>query len=319
MAEEKISFWFATIDVCGMQIPTENSCKAMASEIKDLDNWLVFTGFNNWWASTREKSFNPHHYLSTCDSSEIKELNLRSRLIKIDEIQTELSRCFDFSTLRKARAIVDWHLISRGNFTGSDNQQLIKASRTILSKVKKGEAELSDVKFPTVKRYHHLLECGKSISDSRQELNNEYSATSNYVTQFCKHIDYLSDTNECIKSLIYEQLDIHKQLLIIAKNAEPHIYHFSCPFCGKCQVVPKRKKPKSCGSDECDLKYKTQWEEKNRPRTTSDPDGWIVAFDGKPRLCMGIKCDDGLDQGGRLRQVNVECLCRECYPESIDR
>lgn len=320
------------MEVCGLEVPTKKSCEYMLNTLPNVESKLFFTAGCNGWVKTNEVKYNPHKYISIPESSIVEKLNLEpknikkvikeikllARLIEIDDTLAEITG-FNFAFLRQTKALMGWHQSLRGGYTGIDHQKIRKALSKQSKLLETSTYPLSIKSIP-VKDYSHLLRVGKHETEDEYYLRNEYSTACIYLYRFSKAVDKLAITNSTIRELNIEEVTIMNRIVTnIESDPIDLLYRYCCPFCGKHEFITKRKKPKSCGSQECIDRYKPQWEEKNRPRTTSDPDGWIVAFDGKSRLCMGIKCDDGLDQGGRLRQVNVECLCRECYPESIDR
>jgi hypothetical protein len=151
------------------------------------------------------------------------------------------------------------------------------------------------------------------VSDLQLLLVEEFLEAVGYSNRFAATIDLIANEFPDIYQIYIQIFEIEKRWFDITNDLR-RTYLYKCPFCGDRKWIERGAKvPKTCGSGECDLKYKTQWEERNRPRKTSDPDGWVLAFDGTRKLCKGSKCDDGENEFGRLRQVNAEYLCRECF------
>jgi hypothetical protein len=311
MIEKKISFWLTTIDVCGYQVPTKQSCEAIGELLKEnTTNWLIFCGYNNYLASIHETHFNPNDYLSTCDPSERYGLNLKSRLVEIDRNITDYSGCFDFTKLRVARAIFDWHRTIRGNYTGTDTQQLLKA----LGQVQNGKYNFYDIKFPSKKDYSHLLESAGSMSDSERRLNNEFIYAYDYIKRFDKYVDCLSPTDEYIRNLSLEKVYIIRKILNLPKIYDPPKFLFTCPFCSKSEIIDQRKKPKSCGSPECEKAYSANTTRKNinQPyavNNKSKNNSRWVKMDNIYRWCI--------DSCGKRRLVDYQFVCKKCHDKTV--
>jgi hypothetical protein len=147
------------------------------------------------------------------------------------------------------------------------------------------------------------------------EIFSEYVESTQFLSEWYKKASMKSnDKSELRKLMTRERLLIKKILENREKSKNPHLN--KCCFCQKLFLSKRGKKLKMC--DECKLEHKNkkQWEEENRPKK-GDPEGWIKAFDGNRKLCQGLLCNDGYEEVGRFREVNAECICRECYRESI--
>jgi hypothetical protein len=309
---------FMTIEVCGLNIPTNRSVEAMMDLIPDIEPRIIFSAISNSWVDTNQGVFNSDEILLNYKATDVilepsvaklfvKSLNLRSRLIEIDRIEAKISG-FDFNSVRQSRAIMSWHETLRGNYTGTD----IHKVRTALSKkckVNKGLANPLSVNFPPAKDYSHLMRVDKQLSKVELWLNCEYLSAWDYMRRFCKAVDDLS-TNADIIKLENEIDDIYKQLATIEENDKlTSIHFFYCKYCKKYQPITNGKTPKSCGSKECEDKYKKDWENRKRP-PKGDPVGWVMAFGGKRQECQSEKC---LYEEPGKRQVNINRICRECF------
>jgi hypothetical protein len=147
------------------------------------------------------------------------------------------------------------------------------------------------------------------------EIFPEYVESRQFLSDWYKKASIKSNNDHELRKLIICEklltLQIHKN---IESSNNQHLN--ICWFCKKDFQSKRGKKLKMC--DECKLEHKNkkQWEEENRPKK-GDPEGWIKAFDGNRKLCQGLFCNDGYKEVGRFRDVNAECICRECYRQSI--
>ncbi len=290
---------FSVALVCGTQIPSKDSFIAQLSLIQPDEKQIkIFCGENNKLASAIHRNSNPDNSLLICDPSEIEELKLHSRLVETRKELTEILGNFDFDSVMISEAITTWHETLRVNHIGNNRQKLIKAARTITSKVKTGKVSLSSVKFPPKRDYSDLLKYDPN-NTAEAFLFREYDDASNYVRRFRRAVDNLSVKNTRVKNLSFEQADILKQILIIAEKY-PSTYLYCCPFCKKYEVIEKKptRVPKSCKP--CENKYSPNNRRENHPKKNWKHDPNVRG------LCDG-SC------GSIRRHLNSNRTCRKCY------
>lgn len=304
---------FRTIIVCGKTIPTECSYQSILSKMPDEKSKLNFITFNNKWVINHDQIYNPLDYIYSCDDSDKEILALCLRLNQIYKIQIEVARFLNFDLFMQSRALGSWHEAMRANFTGGD-PQTIRKQTTKLIKITKGKLSPASFDASPIDKASGILKYTES-SLSEYLLAQEYSIATSYEYLVESTIAVLYTSNKRIESLTIKRLETEKKLAQIAEKELPIDYLFCCPFCGSRKYVPQGKTPKSCGDPKCEDAYKIAWEQKNRPAATHDPEAWVMAFGGKRRSCTGIICSD---DGGKFRQVNDKCLCRECYDKSVE-
>ncbi len=302
------SLIFKNMEIDGFNVPTQSVVEAMMNTLPCSQSRILFSLSSNDWVDTHWIIFKPHESHST-EPIVIKEIKLRSRLMEIDKIESEIAG-FDFTSVRLCKAIMSWHETLRGNYTGTNIQQLKRALNSKVKSSKVFECHSSS-EFPTVKDYSHLMRLGEHLTPDEYLPCREYLDTSNFIKRFCQTIDDLTIANAEIRKLELEIADIYNQIAIIAESHPLRSLHsFCCPFCGKYILTQthKMKKPKSCGSPECDLKYDALIKRETRKAKQSDKlGGFEKGFGGARKRC--IEC--------KTRQtVNDNRMCEKCLKDA---
>jgi hypothetical protein len=255
---------------------------------------------------------NPFHGLSTRFRSQEKKIKTPFSLAEVRAILDGFRSSRYYSHYADYAAFllgIGCREAMRANFTGGD-PQTIRKQTTKLIKIAKGKLSPASFDASPIDKDSGMLKYTES-SLSEYLVAQEYSIATSYEYLVESTIAILYTSNKRIESLTIKRLETEKKLAQISEKEIPIDYLFCCPFCGSRKYIRQGKTPKSCGSPKCEDDYKIEWEQKNRPPTTThDPEGWVMAFGGKRRSCTGIICKA---EGGQFRQVNDKCLCRGCY------
>jgi hypothetical protein len=295
-------YMFRQLDVYGVSVPSTVAVAAVTEGVNDESLKVIAQASNNW----------VNHHDMIIYPSRLSPDTLHYELSKIFERRYKILESIEASLnlsgkyYIKSKMVLGWHSSVRGSNFPWDPQ---KYSR-IAARKSKGKANTS---YPELD-FTPLLQPGDS--DLQKRLVDEIVEALNYINKFEKAL------NSIDIRLTAQFGEIEKEWFDTTNKYKQDLdrrYPYECPFCGIRKWVERGVRvPLSCGA-ECKLKYKPQWEEKNRSRRTSNPDGWVLAFYGTRKLCKGAKCDDGENEFGRLRQVNAESLCRECFTEGHAR
>jgi hypothetical protein len=243
---------------------------------------------------------------SMCNPEDDAGYIFRELLIKLNQNyqkQNEVIGGNEFERIWQSLYVVNWFAAMVAKSRETNIQDLKRKAKKIYDDFKKTEyIEFENANENHTPRYSDLMNFP------------EYASSIEILSDWYRDASTLSNENsELRKLIIREKLLIEQICENIEKSNNQHLN--ICYFCKKNFPSDRGKNLKKC--DECEGKNKKQWEKENRPKKTSEPDGWIKAFDGNRKLCQGILCNDGYEEVGRPRQVNAEYICRECYRKSL--
>jgi hypothetical protein len=304
---------FKQLNVYGLSIPTEVCISAILEEINDDESAKIFFQAHNEWALSQNLICNPCEYTLFSGTYDYELVMNYKRMETIVFVLGSILK-LDAKTYIQSCAIISWHSSVRGMFTGGNLQEKRKIVSKYISNLKgKTSHDLSKSSYSVLPSIELLNLKGRSDNEilMMMHLFNAIKYTDNFfdtVRLVRKNIPY-------VEELYQELFNIENSIFkLIEKNdRDPdRTFSYRCPFCGVWKRVGRGKLPVTCKSPECLYKYKQNWDDTNRPPKGRDPEGWVVAFDGKPQECHGEKCL--LDLPGK-RQVNLSRICRQCFVE----
>jgi hypothetical protein len=325
---------FAQTDVFGKYLPSRSSIEDVMSRFEDINrtndenrvNKQRFCSLNYTTVVELDKSFNPTRNLTELENINIV-LNYQEWLTNIETrkdkpaflelsvmYQRNLDRMcqltgHDFYCVIQDNFVIAWYGYLIGN-SGHIGDQKFKRELEAILKVAEGRKPISLYK-PIGNRDEYC---------SRLRDYEDLGLADKRFSEFTDAVSNLAKSNDEMSILVLAQHEVTLRLTEIVEKSPKRSVPFLCRFCNNISdIIRGGKTPSSCTKCKNEGLYKQDWEKNNRPPTQQDPIGWVIAFDGKRMLCEGVKCDDGYDEVGRLRQVNAECICRECYRESIGR
>ncbi len=298
MSQRTFSPPFKRLNIYGRCIPSDESIDLILDEIGDDIAEKQFVKTNNTLIEIIQSMCNPE------DDAGYIFRELLIELYQNYQKQDEVIGDNRFDRLWQSLYVVQWFAAMVAKSRETNIQTLKRIAKKIYDNFKKAEhIEFENTNENVSHRYPDL------------EIFPEYAESRQFLSDWCKKASIKSNNDHELKKSI-----IHERLLTLQINESienSNNQHLNiCWFCKKDFPSDRGKKLKMC--DECKLghKNKQQWEEENRPKK-GDPEGWIKAFDSNRKLCQGLLCNDGYEEVGRFREVNAECICRECYRKSI--
>ncbi len=299
MSKRKFFPPFKRLKIFGRCIPSDKSIGLILDEIGDDSIEKQFLESNNTLIEIIQLMCNPK------DDAGFIFRQLFIELYQNYQKQDDVIGENEFDRLWQSLYVVQWFAAMVTESREMNIQSLKRKAKKIYDDFKNTEfIEFENVNENYTHRYPDL------------EIFSEYVKSTQFLSEWYRKASIKSNNDHELKKLITCEklltLQIHEK---IENSNNQHLN--TCWFCQKDFQSKRGKKLKMC--DECKLEHKNkkQWDEENRPKK-GDPVGWIKGFDGKRKLCQGLLCNDGYEEVGRFREVNAECICRECYRESID-
>jgi hypothetical protein len=286
------------IEVWNRCIPSVNLLNLVTKEINNNSTRRRFLESSNYVV-------NLVNFIKKGDDLHDVDSAFRELIIKLKQNyqkQHKLLNRSDFDIFWYSLAFIYYFEATVATFKAKNIQTLRKDSSKLLNYIKNTKL----IKFDNVDTT--LLHRHKYLTNFP-----EYKKAIEIVERWEESILILRNNNPGLDMLVSLNYEIRKQILENRENCGG--LHLSiCPFCYRHRTTKQRGAISTCGSDKCKSKHKKKWEEQNRPAKGRDPDGWKLAFKGEPQKCKGEKC---LYEESGLRQVNRQCICRDCFRQSI--
>ena len=294
---ENLSFTSKRLYLFKREIPSDSSMELVLSELKanDRDIFIQHSdefirGLYGWLDPTQ---YNPSDFI---DSKERSTLELQLAIVKVYQIQCAILG-IDFRQFWQSRAVVSWFDYMVADSRSFHIQRLGREFSHIL-KAENDGAAVDRSKIVTIKHYTAL------------EKYPEYKEALTILRSAFDAINVASKVDSEMSFLDSLQLKLHTCQASVLEGTDTTSRIFICPYCKSLEILkPGVKEREHCG--ECQNAYdahrQKEWRLSQKPNTQAI---WAKAFEGKSKNCKGSECQE---EGGRLRQVNDEHLCRKCF------
>ncbi len=285
-------------------IPSLESISTILCELKDSDSKKIFCFSSNDLILGLISDYAPEYFIAECkDPKTRKYLGLQRLSLTLHEWSCHLLGDLDFIYYLESKAIVSWfHFM----MTNSRSFHLPKLARKLplIIRSEFGEIYLDKSERNIVKDDPFL---GKYPEYKEARRNFDV-------------MNLLISTAPVVRMQWWLILRTHQQQIIYFKDKKETGYRvFNCPYCKCCKrLSPGVKEAVHCGSPECKTKHETRTKSKKRPPRPPIPQGWIKAYDGKPRSCGGVCGEKRVLYVEKLNQhLDSQQLCRDCVGKSV--
>ncbi len=294
---ENLSFTSKRLYLFNREIPSDLSMNLVLNELKDEDRDIFIlhsdefiSNIYGWLAPTQ---YNPSDFT---DDKERSALELQLAIVKVYQIQCARLQ-IDFRHFWQSRAVISWFHYMLANSRSFHVQRLRREFSHIIDLEIEGQTS-DRSKIVTMKEYPML------------EKYPEYQDALTIFNGICDAINISARIDPLMSYLDSLQLELHTCQADVLEGSDTTSRIFICPYCNSLEILkPGIKERKHCG--ECKNAYdahrQKEWRLSQKPNTQAI---WLKAFEGKSKNCKGSECQE---EGGRLRQVNDEHLCRECF------
>ena len=229
--------FFDRFEVCGRYIPSEESIDLILDEIGDYHNEIQFIESNNIGIALFEQSM--------CNPENNDDLSLRKLLIELIQNYHKQGEVVgeDATKFIQSLAVVNWFAAMVARMKEGNTQNLRKIFSSHHTYFKKADRiELDNTKKSYTPRYSDLKRFP------------EYTTAIQLLTEWYTRVINLSfDKPELRKLMTRERLLIPKILENREKSTNP--YFNICQFCKKHFLSDRGGGHKTCGSEECELRY----------------------------------------------------------------
>jgi hypothetical protein len=289
-------FRISSIEVCGRDIPSVELLNLVTKEINNNSTRRKFLENSNYVV-------NLANFIKKGDDLHDVDSAFRELIIKLKQNYQEQHKLLerdDFEIFWYSLAFIYYFEATVAALKAKNIQTLRKNSSNLLNYIRNTKL----IKFDNVDtRLLHRHKCLTNFPEHKKAVEIVYNWEENILA--------LTNNNPELHMLVSINYETRKQILENRENCGG-LHLFICPFCYRFRKTKQRRNKLTCGSDKCDPKKK--WDEQNRPPKGRDPDGWEVAFKGKPQKCKGEKC---VYEDAGVRQVNRRYICRDCFRQSF--
>ncbi len=296
---ENLSFTSKRLYLFNREIPSDLSMNLVLNELKDEDRDVFIlhsdeciSGLYGWLDPTQ---YNPS---DLTDPKERSALELQLEIVKVYQIQCAILE-LDFRQFWQSRAVISWFHYMLANSRSFHIQRLGREFAKILDAEIEGTT-IDRSKVVTIKNYSFL------------EKYPEYKEALTMLNSAFDSINTASLVDPEMSFLDSYQLELHTCQASILEGTDTTSRIFICPYCKSLKILkPGVKEREHCGSKKCENQYDAHRQKEWRLSKQSNSKAiWIKAFEGKSKNCKGYDCKK---DGGRLRQVNDDYICRKCF------
>ena len=292
------------LEINGKLIPSFNSVMMILHTLKDIDSKKIFCASSNNFILEIICDYAPEHFVAKCEDPRTRQYVSFQRLsLTLHEWCCHLLGDLDFIYYLESKAVVSWFHFMMANSRSYHLPKLVRQLPLII-KSELGEIYLDESEKNIVKDYP-LLDNYSEYKEARRNFDV---------------MNLLFSNAPAARMLWWLILRTQQQQILYFKDKkETGCRVFICPYCQCCkQLSPGVKEAVHCGEPECITKHGTKIKSQTRPPKRSIPQGWMKAYDGKPRSCSSCG-EKRVLYVEKLTQHLVESpkLCQECRDKKI--